>query len=98
MSTDAASTEARNVRIIFRLPLGPRKHEALRTRSSLCVPWRRRLFGRLSLERIANCGPGGQESYHGPPAVPTLDTNDILELLVATLVAHDLDRRPHRWT
>src|SRR5947208_16786065 len=67
MSTDAASTEARNVRIIIRLPLGPLKHEALRTQSSLCVPWGRRLLGRLSLERTANCGPGGQESYHGRP-------------------------------
>src|SRR5438093_10788584 len=91
MSTDAASTEARNVRIIFRLPLGPLKHEALRTRSSLGVPWGRRLLGRLSHERTADRGPGGQESYHGAPAVPALDTSDVLELLVATLVARDLD-------
>src|SRR5437867_9974210 len=37
----------------------------------------------LSRERTANCGPGGEESYHGPPAVPALDTSDVLELLVA---------------
>src|SRR5436309_7819639 len=37
---------------------------------SLGVPWGRRLLRRFSLERTVNCGPGGQESYHGPPAVP----------------------------
>src|SRR5437762_13268449 len=67
MSTDAASTEARNVRIIIRLPPGPLEHQALHTRSSLCVPRGRRSWDASRLNAPLTVVREGKNPITGRP-------------------------------